>query len=95
MRHVLEKEKRMIISVELTQEMIQELDVVVEKEKMGRSEVIMEATQQFLQEKRARELRDEMERGYAEMATINFAIACECTHVEAEAEDRNISILGG
>ncbi|OES85673.1 CopG family transcriptional regulator [Listeria monocytogenes] len=84
----------MIISVELTQEMIQELDVVVEKEKMGRSEVIMEATQQFLQEKRARELRDEMERGYAEMATINFAIACECTHVEAEAEDRNISILG-
>lgn len=70
-------------------------DVVVEKEKMGRSEVIMEATQQFLQEKRARELRDEMERGYAEMATINFAIACECTHVEAEAEDRNISILGG
>ncbi|EFR97580.1 'toxin-antitoxin system, antitoxin component' [Listeria ivanovii FSL F6-596] len=55
----------------------------------------MEATQQFLQEKRARELRDEMERGYAEMATINFAIACECTHVEAEAEDRNISILGG
>ncbi|ODG01278.1 CopG family transcriptional regulator [Listeria monocytogenes] len=85
----------MIISVELTQEMIQELDVVVEKEKMGRSEIIMEATQQFLQEKRARELRDEMERGYAEMATINFAIACECTHVEAEAEDRNISILGG
>ncbi|EMQ6109270.1 CopG family transcriptional regulator [Listeria monocytogenes] len=92
---MLEKEKRMIISVELTQEMIQELDVVVEKEKMGRSEVIMEATQQFLQEKRARELRVEMERGYAEMATINFAIACECTHVEAEAEDRNISILGG
>ncbi|HBM4552118.1 TPA: CopG family ribbon-helix-helix protein [Listeria monocytogenes] len=92
---MLEKEKRMIISVVLTQEMIQELDVVVEKEKMGRSEVIMEATQQFLQEKRARELRDEMERGYAEMATINFAIACECTHVEAEAEDRNISILGG
>lgn len=92
---MLEKENRMIISVELTQEMIQELDVVVEKEKMGRSEVIMEATQQFLQEKRARELRDEMERGYAEMATINFAIACECTHVEAEAENRNISILGG
>ncbi|EAE8346611.1 CopG family ribbon-helix-helix protein [Listeria monocytogenes] len=92
---MLEKEKRIVISVELTQEMIQELDVVVEKEKMGRSEVIMEATQQFLQEKRARELRDEMERGYAEMATINFAIACECTHVEAEAEDRNISILGG
>ncbi|EAC6303097.1 CopG family ribbon-helix-helix protein [Listeria monocytogenes] len=92
---MLEKENRMITSVELTQEMIQELDVVVEKEKMGRSEVIMEATQQFLQEKRARELRDEMERGYAEMATINFAIACECTHVEAEAEDRNISILGG
>ncbi|HDT9427673.1 TPA: CopG family ribbon-helix-helix protein [Listeria monocytogenes] len=92
---MLEKENRMIISVELTQEMIQELDVVVEKEKMGRSEVIMEATQQFLQEKRARELRDEMERGYAEMAKINFAIACECTHVEAEAEDRNISILGG
>ncbi|MBC2314426.1 CopG family ribbon-helix-helix protein [Listeria welshimeri] len=92
---MLEKEKRTIISVELTQEMVQELDVVVEKEKMGRSELIMEATQQFLQEKRARELRDEMERGYAEMATINFAIACECTHVEAEAEDKNISILGG
>ncbi|HFK7688507.1 TPA: CopG family transcriptional regulator, partial [Listeria monocytogenes] len=30
---MLEKENRMIISVELTQEMIQELDVVVEKEK--------------------------------------------------------------
>lgn len=45
---MLEKENRMIISVELTQEMIQELDVVVEKEKMGRSEVIMEVRLRYL-----------------------------------------------
>ncbi|EUJ51842.1 CopG family transcriptional regulator [Listeria fleischmannii FSL S10-1203] len=40
-------------------------------------------------------MRTEMERGYEEMAKINFAIACECTHVEAEAESKNIEVLGG
>ncbi|WP_099223431.1 CopG family ribbon-helix-helix protein [Listeria costaricensis] len=92
---MLERDSKHEISVILTEELIQELDLVVEKEKVGRSEVIREATQLFLKQKKAREMRDEMKRGYTEMATINFAIACECTHVEAEAENRNIDILGG
>ncbi|WP_239256144.1 CopG family ribbon-helix-helix protein [Listeria ilorinensis] len=92
---MLERDSKHEISVILTEELIQELDLVVEKEKVGRSEVIREATQLFLKQKKAREMRDEMKRGYTEMATINFAIACECTHVEAEAENRNIEILGG
>ncbi|MBC1520253.1 CopG family ribbon-helix-helix protein [Listeria aquatica] len=92
---MLEKKQQKEISISLTQDLLEELDLFVQKEKMERSEVIMEATQEFLKRKKAREVRVEMERGYIEMAKINFAIACECTHAESEAENRNIEILGG
>ncbi|WP_163652207.1 CopG family ribbon-helix-helix protein [Listeria sp. PSOL-1] len=92
---MLERECETEISVTLTEELMQELDSVVKKEKVGRSEVIREATKQFIEQKKARELRDEMEKGYTEMATINFAISSECTHVEAEAETKSMEILGG
>ncbi|EUJ30763.1 hypothetical protein MFLO_10204 [Listeria floridensis FSL S10-1187] len=92
---MLERKQLKEISITLTQDLLDELDSFVQKEKVERSEVIMEAAQEFLKRKRARDLRDEMERGYIEMAKINFAIACECTHVESEAENRNIEVLGG
>ncbi len=92
---MLEREQHKEISIVLSQEVIDEIDRLVVEEKVERSEVIMEATQEFLKQKKAREMRTEMERGYTEMAKINFAIACECTHVEAEAESKNIEVLGG
>lgn len=92
---MLEKTDTTEIWVEMTQQVLDDLDEARAKEKMGRSEMIMEATQQFLRQRKASDLRDEMERGYTEMASINFSIACECTHVESEAEDKNLQVLGG
>ncbi|EIA20403.1 hypothetical protein KKC_07252, partial [Listeria fleischmannii subsp. coloradonensis] len=58
---MLEREQHKEISVVLSQEVIEELDRLVIEEKVERSEVIMEATQEFLKQKKAREMRTEME----------------------------------
>lgn len=95
MRGVLEKVKWTSVSVEITQETMNELDEIVEKERIEKNEIINRAVKQYISQQKVHDLRIEMERGYAEMANINFAIACECTHVETEAEDKNIRVLGG
>ncbi|EUJ51843.1 CopG family transcriptional regulator [Listeria fleischmannii FSL S10-1203] len=50
---MLEREQHKEISVVLSQEVIEELDRLVIEEKVERSEVIMEATQEFLKQKKS------------------------------------------
>lgn len=94
-RGVLEKLEWTTMSIELMQETMSELDVLARKQRIEKNEIIDRAVKQYISQQKVRDLRVEMERGYAEMANINFAIACECTHVESEAEDKNIRVLGG
>jgi CopG family transcriptional regulator / antitoxin EndoAI len=85
--------KRIVIS--LPQKLLSEVDRVIKKENLDRSEFIHQATEMFLRErKNKRQFRDEMRQGYMEMAKINLTIASEAFLLEEEADhtlDRLVS----
>ena len=84
--------KRIMIS--LPDQLLREVDGIAAKEKSNRSELIRQAMRLFLMERKKRQLREAMQRGYMEMAKINLHMACEAFHAEEEAEttlDRLVS----
>ena len=78
----------------LPDNLLQELDGIVQKEKSNRSEFIRQAMKVYLSDRKKRHLRDSLQRGYMEMAIINLHIASEAFQAEEEAEttlDRLVS----
>jgi CopG family transcriptional regulator/antitoxin EndoAI len=89
---VLSKTKRIMVSV--PNHLLQEVDGIVEKENLNRSEFIREAMNLYLQERKKRYIRESLQKGYLEMAKINLNIASEAFLAEEEAEttlDRLVS----
>lgn len=74
--------KRIMIS--LPESLLAEVDDVVTLENRNRSEFIREAINSILHERRKRGIRDQMRRGYQEMAQLNLAIAKELFSTEEE-----------
>ncbi|MHB1418725.1 MAG: CopG family ribbon-helix-helix protein [Bacillota bacterium] len=70
--------------ISLPESLLEEVDVLVSLEKRNRSEFIREAMKLYLAEKKRRSLREQMKKGYQEMAQINLSLALE--HYEAENE---------
>ncbi|ANE47066.1 antitoxin [Paenibacillus swuensis] len=84
--------KRIMIS--LPDYLLQEVDGIVEKENSNRSEFIRQAMRLYLTERKKRQLRDSMQRGYMEMAKINLNMASEAFYAEEDADsilDRLVS----
>ena len=84
--------KRIMIS--LPDQLLREVDGIVAKEKSNRSELIRQAMRLYLMERKKRQLREAMQRGYMEMAKINLHMASEAFFAEEEAEttlDRLVS----
>jgi len=84
--------KRIVVSLPVT--LLQEVDGVVKREKKSRSELFRQAMRLYLHEQKKRQIRESLERGYQEMASINLRIAKEAIYAEAEAEhvvDRLVS----
>lgn len=84
--------KRIMISI--PQHLLKEVDGVVEKENSNRSELIRQAMKMYLREIKKRHIRETMQRGYMEMASINLNMASEAFQAEAEADhtlDRMVS----
>ncbi|GBF11920.1 antitoxin EndoAI [Tepidibacillus sp. HK-1] len=82
------------IMITLPQNLLQEVDGVVRKENLNRSELIREAMKLYLQERRKRSIRESMQKGYMEMANINLNLASESFVLEDEADtalDRLVS----
>ena len=75
--------KRIMIS--LPDNLLQEVDVIVELENSNRSEFIRQAMKLYLLERKKRQLRESMQRGYMEMAKINLHIASEAFQAEEDA----------
>jgi len=75
--------KRIMIS--LPDHLLQEVDGIVKKENSNRSEFIRQAMKVYLMERKKRQIRDSMQRGYMEMAQINLHIASEAFHAEEDA----------
>jgi len=78
--------KRIMIS--LPESLLEEVDVIVSIEKRNRSEFIREAMKLYLAERKRRSLREQMKRGYLEMAQINLGLAVESLSLENEVEKR-------
>ena len=85
--------KRIMIS--LPDHLLQEVDGIVEKENSNRSEFIRQAMKLYLMERKKRQLRESMQRGYMEMAKINLHLAVEAFQAEDDADDTLDRLVSG
>ncbi len=85
--------KRIMIS--LPDILLDEVDGIVASEKRTRSEFIREAMRLYLQERKKRQIREKMQRGYIEMARLNLNLANEALEAENEAGIIAEQLVGG
>ncbi|MCD8503348.1 MAG: ribbon-helix-helix protein, CopG family [Bacillaceae bacterium] len=83
------------IMVSLPQHLLNEVDGLIKKENVNRSEFIYQATKMYLREKKKRQIRETMQQGYMEMAKINLNIAAEAFLAEEEAENTLDRLVSG
>jgi CopG family transcriptional regulator / antitoxin EndoAI len=83
------------ILVELPQHLLTELDGFAKQENVNRSEFIYQATKMYLRERKQRQIRETMRRGYMEMSKINLTIASEAFQAEYEAEHTVERLVSG
>lgn len=67
--------KRIMISI--PHSLLQEVDGIIASEKRNRSEFVREAMRLYIEERKRKEARENMRRGYLEMAKINLVLAEE------------------
>ena len=67
--------KRIMISI--PQDLLQEIDDIVDNDKISRSQFIRDAMQFYIGERKRKTFREMMKKGYKEMAVINRALAEE------------------
>ena len=72
------------IMVSLPESIVAEIDGIVSIEKVNRSELIREVILLYIAERKRQTLREQMKRGYVEMAQINLNLAIEGVTAEAE-----------
>jgi CopG family transcriptional regulator/antitoxin EndoAI len=87
------KTKRIMISV--PNQLLQEVDGIVRKENLNRSEFVRQAMKLYLTERKKRYIRETMQQGYMEMAKINLNIAAEAFLAEEEAENTLDRLVSG
>ncbi|RKO66042.1 CopG family ribbon-helix-helix protein [Desulfofundulus salinus] len=73
------------IMVSLPDNLLAEVDGIVAAERLNRSELIREAMRFYIAERKRRQLREQLKKGYQEMAKINRELAAEHYRLEAEA----------
>jgi CopG family transcriptional regulator/antitoxin EndoAI len=83
------------ILVKLPQHLLTELDGFVKTDNVNRSEFIYQATKMYLRERKKRQIRESMRRGYMEMAKINLRISSEAFLAEYEAENTVERLVSG
>ncbi|MCL6635811.1 MAG: ribbon-helix-helix protein, CopG family [Peptococcaceae bacterium] len=71
--------------ISLPDSLLAEVDDIAAAERLNRSELIREAMKLYIAECKRRMLREQMKRGYLEMATINLSLALEQYRLEVEA----------
>jgi len=74
--------KRIIITV--SESLLSEVDEFTVLECKNRSEIVREAIRYYLNDRRKEQLRDQMKKGYLEMAEINLKLACETAGMDEE-----------
>ncbi len=72
-----------MISMPVT--LLEEVDDLITIENKNRSELIREAMRFYLEERKKSRLREELRKGYQEMAALNLSLAQEAFSYEEEA----------
>ncbi|QNO14571.1 ribbon-helix-helix protein, CopG family [Alkalicella caledoniensis] len=79
--------RRVMISV--PDNLLQELDIIVKRDKLNRSQLIREAVKLYIGERYNKQRsivnKELMQRGYVEMSEINLNLANEALNAENEA----------
>ena len=73
-------QKRVLIS--LPEQLLSEIDKYADSDSTTRSEFIREAMRFYIKERRRRDIREMMEKGYEEMGAINLKIAEEFAEID-------------
>lgn len=83
--------KRIIITV--PEPLLAEVDDITLVDCKNRSEIVREAIRFYLGERKRNLMKEQMKKGYMEMAEINLNIACENGGVDEEALTNSIEKL--
>ena len=83
------------IEITMSQQLLNEVDGVIQQEKLALDEFISQATRMYLRERKKRHIREAMRQGYMEMAKINLHIAKEAFLAEEEADDTLDRLVSG
>lgn len=67
--------KRIVVTV--PEPLLQQVDGIAAVERIDRSALIREAVRIYVEERKKRDMRERMKRGYREMAGINLTLAEE------------------
>jgi CopG family transcriptional regulator / antitoxin EndoAI len=81
---ILAELKKILIS--LPDNLLKEVDTIVSMEKTNRSEFVRQAMKLYIRERRKIAMRDEMKKGYKEMAEINIKLAEICFDADSEQQ---------
>ena len=74
------------ILVSLPDTLLEEVDDVVNRGDMNRSEFVREAMKFYLKERKRRDIHERMKQGYLEMGNLNLQIAEDCLRADNEQQ---------
>ncbi|MTI80295.1 MAG: ribbon-helix-helix protein, CopG family [Firmicutes bacterium] len=75
------------VEVNLPGNLLDEIDVLARQEDLDRGELMRQAVFAYITEKKRWQMRENMKKGYLEMANINLQLAMEQAELEAEADE--------
>lgn len=90
--YILAELKKILIS--LPDNLLKEVDNIVSVERINRSEFVRRAMKQYILEKRKMAMRENMKKGYMEMAEINIKLAEMCFDADNELYHKYEERLG-
>jgi len=70
--------------ISIPNSLLQEVDGIIAIEKLSRSQFVRDAMRSCIEERKRKEVRDMMRKGYQEMATINIELAEEGLLADAD-----------
>jgi CopG family transcriptional regulator/antitoxin EndoAI len=80
--------------VSLPDNLLKEVDTIVSVEKINRSELVRQAMNLYIKERKKVETRDKMKKGYREMAEINAKLAEMFFELDNEQQENYEQRLG-
>ena len=72
------------VMISLPDQLLAEVDGLASAENLNRSQLFREAVQQYIAERKKRQIREQMIRGYLEMAPINLSLVNEYMGLEVD-----------